>query len=606
MLDLRFAPRRLLAITLLSPTLLLGPLAGQNAGTTEPTPQNPGSQNPGGGASGPRKTGGTAQQPKPQQPQDQPKPQQPEPKPVPPKDGRKETATFHYEPVHSRYLRLDPFDRYGRRNRWNPLTMSDGTGEYPIIGSAGLLDVYNTNKWKGDLPMWGENTFVAAELVSANLFETRDKAGADNETEVRSTEFLSLEAFHGDTVFRPPTWRVRANVAFDFRDVDGNQLSGFNNDAAVQELFGEALLWDMDPYLDFGSIRVGRQAFASDFRNLIFTDNNDGIQLFGSLNESKIDYQLAFFDLAAKNPFSNLNTFDRRDQTFFAANVFFEDLVATGYKVELTFQWCHDTSATEVDSLLNQIDPTVDVYYLGFNGEGRIGKVEVAHAFYWMTGSDDFNQLSGQFLVPEVIGKQDINAFMGAVEIAIPDDWRRYVFSALYASGDDDAFDGKGGGFDSVFDNPNFAGGAFGYFDRQAIRAGNIGGNGINLVNTNSFYPNLRAKAVNAPNSVNPGLIILHAGCEADLSNYWSVAFNAAYLQFANTQVLEDLSPVPGTSISSSLGVDLSLAAKYRPFGVDNVIITPGIQALFSTGGLEDLTGDSTLAALFINAVIVL
>ena len=525
------------------------------------------------------------------QTQDPPKPQDP---------------PYHYEPVHSRYLRLDPFDRYGRRRAWNPLTLSDGTGDYPIIGSAGLFDVYNTNKWKGDLPLVGENIFFAGELISTNLFEARDKAGADSETEIRSTEFLTAELFHGDTVFRPPTWRVRANVALDFRDVENNNLSGFDNDAAVQELFAEALLWDMDPYLDFGSIRVGRQAFASDFRNFIFVDNNDGVQLFGSLNESKIDYQIAFFDLVAKDPVSNLNRgFEDREQTFFAANVFFEDLLATGYKIEFTVQWAHDTSGNFVDSAANQINPTVDAYYVGFNGDGRIGGLEVAHALYWMTGKDDFNIIGDQFLVPENVGKQDINAYMAAVEIAVPDNWRRYVFSGLYASGDDDPFDGKGKGFDSVFDNPNFAGGAFGYFHRQAINAGNIGGAGVNLVNTNSFYPNLRTKANNAPNSVNPGLIILHAGCEADLSNYWAVNFNASYLHFADTGVLEALSPT-GDSISASFGVDLSLAAEWRPFGVDNVIVTPGIQGLFSTGGLEDLTGDTALGALFLNAVIIL
>lgn len=519
--------------------------------------------------------------------------------------GAQEPPGYHYERVESRYIRLEPFDRYGRRSRWNPLTMSDGTGEYPIIGSAGLLDVYNTNKWKGDLPVIGENIFFAAELVSANLFEGRNKAGAPDETELRSTEFLSAELFHGDTVFRPPTWRVRTTLAFDFRFVDNAAVDGLETDEAVQEFFGEALLWDSNPYLDFGSVRVGRQAFASDFRNFIFADQNDGAQLFGTFNESKVDFQLAFFDLVAKDPISNLNrTSEDRDQTFLAANVFFEDLLAEGYKIELTFQWAHDTAGF-ADVLGTQFDADVDAYYIGFNGEGRIGGLEVAHALYWMTGEDELNVLDGQFVTVGTVGAQDINAYMGAIEIAVPDDWRRYVFSALYASGDDDTFDGKGKGFDSVFDNPNFAGGAFGFFHRQAINAGNIGGNGIGLANTNSFYPNLRGKAVNAPNSVNPGLIILHGGCEADLSNYWSVAFNAAYLHFAETGVLEDLSPV-GASISSSLGIDLSIAAKYRPLGVDNFIVTPGIQALFSTGGLEDLTGDDVLAALFVNAVIVL
>jgi hypothetical protein len=515
------------------------------------------------------------------------------------------SSRFTYEPVHNRYMRLDAFDRYGKRHKWNPLTMSDGTGEYPILRGAPLFDVYNTNKWKGDEPILGENTFLAAQLVSNNLFESRDKVQADSAVELRSTEFLTVDFFHGDTVFRPPTWRVRATLAADFRDADDVGGGKTQTDAAFQELFGEVLLWESDPYLDFGSLRLGRQAFASDFRNFIFVDNNDGVQLFGTLNESKVDWQLAFFDMASKDPFSNFNDgIGDRDQTFWAANVFFEDLLATGYKVELSLQGVHDTAGFN-DQTLGQIDRTVDAYYLGFNGEGRIGKLEVAHAFYWMTGKDDLNQFSAR--------QTDISAQMAAIEVAVPWDWRRYVFSALYASGDSNPTDNKGGGFDSVTDNPNFAGGAFGFFDRQGINTNtadnpvglvDAGGNNRALVNTNSFYPNLRTKANEAPNSVNPGLFILHAGCEATLSNYWNVAVNASYLMFANTAVLEQASGL--NSVGNGIGFDFSVAGQYRPLGVDNVIITPGIQVLVPTDGFKDLSNEDALFAVFINAVIVL
>jgi hypothetical protein len=187
------------------------------------------------------------------------------------------------------------------------------------------------------------------------------------------------------------------------------------------------------------------------------------------------------------------------------------------------------------------------------------------------------------------------------------------VFSALYASGDSNPTDNKGGGFDSVTDNPNFAGGAFGFFDRQGINTNtadnpvglvDAGGNNRALVNTNSFYPNLRTKANEAPNSVNPGLFILHAGCEATLSNYWNVAVNASYLMFANTAVLEQASGL--NSVGNGIGFDFSVAGQYRPLGVDNVIITPGIQVLVPTDGFKDLSNEDALFAVFINAVIVL
>lgn len=537
---------------------------------------------------GPR-TGGGGDKPKPQEPQAQPaQPQQPQQQPSPPQSPSA-TDRFDYTPVHSRYLRLEAFDRYGRRERWNPLTMSDGTGEYPILRGAGLLDVYNTNLWKGDEPILGEHTFFAAEAIWNNLFESRDKVQDSSAQEIRSTLFVTGDFFHGDTVFRPPTWRVRSTLALDIRDADDVDAGNAQGDASIQELFGELLLWETDPYLDFGSVRLGRQAFASDFRSFIFQDNNDGIQLFGTLAESSIDWQIAFFDLVAKDPFSNLNRgFESRDQQFWAVNVFFEDLVAMGYEVELTLQGVSDDAGFEFGG--TQFDRKVDAYYLGFNGEGRIGKLEVAHALYWMTGEDDNNLLTGN--------EEDINAQLAALEITLPWDWRRYVFSVLYASGDGDSFDGKGEGFDSVFDNPAFAGGAFGFFHRQAIAIA-----GQTIVNANSFYPNLRTKAFEGPNSVNPGLIVVHGGCEATLSNQWAVAANAAYLSFADPQVLEDLF---AQSVSNGIGFDFSLAANYRPLGVDNCIVTPGIQLLIPTGGFKDLSDEDALFAFFVNAVIVL
>jgi hypothetical protein len=384
-------------------------------------------------------------------------------------------------------------------------------------------------------------------------------------------------------VFRPPSWRVRATLAADARYADIVTDGELDTDEAVQELFAEALLWETDPYFDFASLRVGRQAFVSDFRNFIFADTNDGALLFGTLDESRVDYELGVFDLVAKDPISLLNrSTESRDQLFVAASVFFEDVVAEGYEVQTTVQWAHDT--------LNQ---DVDAVYFGCNGDGRIGGLEVAHAAYLMVGEDENNPFAGQAV--------DTFAQMYALEVAVPDDWCRYVFSALYATGDGDPADDEGGGFDSVFDNPAFAGGAFNFFHHQAVVVQNGAAN-VLITNTNSFYPNLRGKAVAAPNSVNPGLFLLHAGVDADLSNEWSVAANALYLRFADTAVLESIF---GQQLDAGIGVDLSLAATWRPFGVDNLTITPVVQALFPTGGFADINGDDPLFAFFVNAVLI-
>ena len=62
------------------------------------------------------------------------------------------------------------------------------------------------------------------------------------------------------------------------------------------------------------------------------------------------------------------------------------------------------------------------------------------------------------------------NARMAALELSIDKDWMRYKVSGFYQSGDGDPGDGKGRGFDSIFDNVNFAGGPFSFFVHQGIR----------------------------------------------------------------------------------------------------------------------------------------
>ena len=104
---------------------------------------------------GPRPVpGGSGTTPTAPQTAPQATPQAP-PQAPPQATGQKPPARYQYEPVHNRYMRLDAFDRYGLRHGWNPLTMSDGTGEYPILRGAPWFDVYNTNNWKGDEPIPG-------------------------------------------------------------------------------------------------------------------------------------------------------------------------------------------------------------------------------------------------------------------------------------------------------------------------------------------------------------------------------------------------------------------------------------------------------------------
>ena len=123
----------------------------------------------------------------------------------------------------------------------------------------------------------------------------------------------------------------------------------------------------------------------------------------------------------------------------------------------------------------------VNAHYLGWTGDGHINRFNITHAFYWVLGKDELNPIAGE--------PQNINAQMFALELSYDRDWMRFRTSYFFASGDSDVSFGnhEATGFDTIFDNPNFAGGQFSYWNRQQIKLF-----GVNLVNRLSLVPDLR------------------------------------------------------------------------------------------------------------------
>jgi hypothetical protein len=103
----------------------------------------------------------------------------------------------------------------------------------------------------------------------------------------------------------------------------------------------------------------------------------------------------------------------------------------------------------------------VRAYYIGWAGDGHIGRFNISHQFYQALGEESFNSIAGK--------KTEIDAQFGAVELSYDSDYTRYHASFVYASGDHDATDNKATGFDSIFDNPNFFGGGLDLFTRESI-----------------------------------------------------------------------------------------------------------------------------------------
>ena len=102
------------------------------------------------------------------------------------------------------------------------------------------------------------------------------------------------------------------------------------------------------------------------------------------------------------------------------------------------------------------------MHYLGYNGDGHIGPVNLTTSFYYALGDESRNAFVNKATSISAPGSW-------RARLSMDFDWIRVRASALYGSGDDDPFDDTDEGFDAIFENPIFAGYDTSYFIRQAI-----------------------------------------------------------------------------------------------------------------------------------------
>jgi len=483
-----------------------------------------------------------------------------------------------------------------------------------------LLNPYRQNVLKGDYPILGQNTFFAFTATSDTTVEARklptpsgvstakadsaDFFGSGDQLFVTSYLGLSLELFRGNTAFKPTDFLLRVTPVFDVNYLDVDEKNNVNIDVrkgtsrtdthlGLQEAFLEKHVADLSPNYDFLSVTAGIQPFTADFRGLVFTDNNLGGRATFNLDDNRTQGSLAGFYMLEKDTNSDLNTFDTRGQVVAAATVFRQDCLWPGYTLSGAFLFNHDDGQPHTDengvpvrpgAVGDATDHRIDVYYFGISGDGHIGRVNVTHEYFFALGQDSMNPLAQR--------QQDIEAQMFFLELSVDVDWWRPRASFLWASGDDDPFDGHARGFDSILDDPNIAGGRSSFWIRQAIRLLNT-----NLVQRFSPYPDLRtSKAEGEANFVNPGLLLWNLGADADLTQEVRASFNVSYLRFAETGSLE---PFVNQTISNEIGWEVTLSALYRPNLTNNVQIAGGLGVFFPGQGFSDLyeTSDTLYSA---------
>jgi hypothetical protein len=507
------------------------------------------------------------------------------------------------------------------------------------VKSRGKWDPYNQSRWKGDLPWRGTDLFLNVSAVSDTLAEARqlptpsgvsaDRPGSisffgrDGQAFGFQQIALSADLFKGDTAFKPIEWRVKGTVVVNLNAVkvaenavvrpdvrDGtSRTRGF---LALQELFGEWKLRDLSPNYDFVSVRAGIQPFSSDFRGFVFTDTNFGVRLFGNYHSNREQYNLAVFDRLEKDTNSGLNTFERRRQQVAVANVYRQDFLTPGYTAQASLHYLRDEATFKFDKngFLARPDPVgsaqphqIEAVYLGVTGSGHVGRINVEDALYFVTGKDSLNPIAGPArpTKPGEGDRVDIRAFMGALELSVDRDWYRPKLAYFYASGDHDPVDRNAQGFDSIFDNPAFAGGGFSFWNRMGIR---LAGSGVTLVSRGSLLPDLRSsKEEGQPNFVNPGLQLASAAVDLDLTPKLRAALTANYLRFDRTETLELV--LFQSPIHREIGWDLSAGVRWRPYLNQNAVVVGGVAALLPGKGFADIYETrSALFAAFTNLIL--
>jgi hypothetical protein len=509
-------------------------------------------------------------------------------------------------PVEDRWRAGFPeWDRYG-------LGHPNGL-DYPYM-EGHWWDPYNQNVLKGDYPIIGQHTFLNLTATEFGILELRQLPTPTTPFESTARPFedeffgrpnqflylnylsLSVDLFHGDTLaFKPVDWRIKLTPIFNVSNLNVQELAIVNPDVreglnrartftALQEWFVESKLMDLGPDYDFLSIRIGSQPFNSDFRGFIFFDTNRGVRLFGTRLANRDQFNVVFFSMQEKDTNSQLNTFDYRHQDVLIANYYRQDFIWPGYTTQVSLHYNHDKPSFEFDRNKFLVRPdaagvftphNVNAWYLGWTGDGHINRFNVNHAFYCVFGRDSLNPIANQ--------PQDIFAQMAALEVSYDRDWARFRTSLFWASGDDDPNNSHATGFDTILDNPNFAGGAFSYWQRQ-----NLPLFGVNLVQRESLVPDLRSSKIQGQsNFVNPGLFLLNFGVDFDLTPKLRMINNANVLWFDQTAPLKTF--LFQDKVRNFIGTDLSAGFEYRPCLNNNIIAVLGVAAFLPGDGFRDL-----------------
>lgn len=480
---------------------------------------------------------------------------------------------------------------------------------------------YDQNSLKGDRPVKGtEDCFLALSFISDTVFEPRsfptptaqqtttlpgqlDVFGRSQSLVFSQTFLFGGSLIKGLTAFKPPEIELRALFAYNVNYVTVDELrvlsvrpsagrTRLDNFFALQEVFLDYHLRNVSDNYDFDSVRVGIQPFSTDFRGFLFQDNQLGIRLFGNRDNNRLQYNLAAFFRVEKDTNSGLNDLWRgvRDDQIFVGNLYRQDFPVPGLTSQITAVYNRNRERGQIfvdangfpqrPALLGNLRARdYDVVYLGYNMDGRFGRLNFTGSAYAALGEDRDNVFTGR--------PAQVRAWFAAGEASYDIDWVRLRLSGLFASGDGNPYDNKEEGFDAIFENPIFAGADTSYWIRQTVPAAGLG-RAIAINPRNGILNSLRSSKEQGQNNYNnPGTVLVGVGADFDVLPELRLSVNANHLWFAETAVLQALR-IQGR-IDNDLGGDYSLSAIWRPKFTQNIVVRASIAAFDPGRGFNQL-----------------
>ena len=120
--------------------------------------------------------------------------------------------------------------------------------------------------------------------------------------------------------------------------------------------------------------------------------------------------------------------------------------------------------------------------------------------------------------------------------------------------------------------------------------------------NPKRSYTLLNSEAEEFVRFTNPGLILVGAGADFDITPKLRASVNVNQLWFDKTEVLE--AARNHGNIPKDIGQDISLAVIYRPLTSQNIIVRVSASALIPGGGYERLFGDDTPFSVLANLIL--